>query len=391
MSAIELMDPKMDHCCGLTGEVDMQTLLRIQYEGPLTPDHACKLIAVLINFEVAYYEGASILESTHQCKLLWPESWSTFSETHTDVLSRVVLLYSKLTYLSLSFSHRGIIAADVYEDEDFHVVQKPSLQEYSVGLDEVMTQMNEVMKDLSHSQLCSAEELSFIEVAMRLRGSLTALSCAFDHTVSVMKQFKDAVKESNSTSVLPDIFPDMDALHASVSEKASVSAEIVDSLLKCTFVDISHIITQTTCPEIDHFFAPTLVRLTQTSFIRKIEFKLLKGSLSFISTLCKQFRDTVASSAKWYEYSGLDVEGRISRGPLFLTFDTLLGDNLEYARMNLCAVVRSLLWSCLHIYRPITALMYKTSMICRGLPGVRKTPLLFFVHTSIIFPKPIIF
>ena len=68
----------MDQCCGLTGPIDKESLLKIQSSKTLSITQANSIIAILINYEIAYLEGASILESVYQCKLVWPEAWNMF-------------------------------------------------------------------------------------------------------------------------------------------------------------------------------------------------------------------------------------------------------------------------------------------------------------------------
>jgi len=368
MHAIELMDPKMDQCCGITGEVDMLTLLRVDYEGELSVGSASKLLAVLLNFEVAYYEGASILESLHLCKLMWPESWPAFSARYSDLLSRAVLLYCKFLYLSTTMSYKGIYTADVFEDEDFAVVTKPTLDRTAVKYQEIIGEFQVIMGELVSRP---AEEYSFIVAALNIRKTITELIKNFEQTVEILTAFKGACKESNHTGLLPERFPDMDALHAAVHESATAAAVAAEAILKVEVSQDMQSISPLADASISCYFAPTLVKLTQPAFIRKIVFKPLQSSLKFIVNLCKQFIDIVGSSRTWYKYSGLDVEGKISRGDLILTFDTLLGECIELTRLNLCALVRSFQWSCLQIYRPITALLFKTSMAARKLPMVR--------------------
>jgi Mak10 subunit, NatC N(alpha)-terminal acetyltransferase len=61
MSAVELLDPKMDQCCGVTGRIDTQSLLSIEPLAPLTTEGAAKIMSILINYEVAYLDGIAVI------------------------------------------------------------------------------------------------------------------------------------------------------------------------------------------------------------------------------------------------------------------------------------------------------------------------------------------
>ena len=57
MSAIELMEPKMDQCCGIDVCTKMEKLLEISLDKPLTARDAITVLAILINLEAAYLDG----------------------------------------------------------------------------------------------------------------------------------------------------------------------------------------------------------------------------------------------------------------------------------------------------------------------------------------------
>ena len=58
MSAIELLDPKMDQCCGVTGSISRNSLLTIHKETPWSMLEVSKTLSALIVYEVAYLEGS---------------------------------------------------------------------------------------------------------------------------------------------------------------------------------------------------------------------------------------------------------------------------------------------------------------------------------------------
>ena len=98
MSAMELMDKKMDPCCGLRSDdsIRFEDLLYCKFENPLNYKECSLLLVVLINYFVAYLDGASLLESTHQCKLMWQESWNTFELENENLVDyKLFCFYSQ--------------------------------------------------------------------------------------------------------------------------------------------------------------------------------------------------------------------------------------------------------------------------------------------------------
>jgi hypothetical protein len=75
MSAVELMDPKMDQCFNVKCSIKTEDLLNAKFPDTFTESTAIKIIQALIVQETAFVDGASYLESTHQCIFLWEGSW----------------------------------------------------------------------------------------------------------------------------------------------------------------------------------------------------------------------------------------------------------------------------------------------------------------------------
>lgn len=114
MSAVELMDPKMDQCYQMTlSSVDTDDLMKITVPEMLTISMAVKILKILVVYESAFIDGASLLESTHQCILLWEGSWTTFPTQ--SLPQRALLAYCKSLNLSLNRLCHGISDADIFE------------------------------------------------------------------------------------------------------------------------------------------------------------------------------------------------------------------------------------------------------------------------------------
>jgi len=116
MSAVELMDPKMDQCYQMPSTAfDTAALMRLQVPETLSYAMAVKILQITFVYEAALVDGASALESTHQCILLWEGSWASFPvET---LPQRALLAYCKSLNLSLNCLCNGISEADIFEGD----------------------------------------------------------------------------------------------------------------------------------------------------------------------------------------------------------------------------------------------------------------------------------
>ncbi len=114
------MDPKMDQCFGVADKrisLHMNDLLRVHFPAvaePLAADTAARLFQCLLILEAGYLGGASLLESTHQCPLLWNDSWSAVVGCDGPV-NRAMLLFCQLEHATLGYIHRTVLDADIYE------------------------------------------------------------------------------------------------------------------------------------------------------------------------------------------------------------------------------------------------------------------------------------
>ena len=160
MSATELMDPKMDSCYQLEGSCNKEELLNPSNipEGPISFDVLLKILKILFIFESAFLDGASVIESTHNCVYLWEGSWvhlesriENFGEVNS--LAEVALLrYCKSLHQSLFRVSHSILEADVYEDEDFQPQTSPMLSSVAVDEDAASKQLQACVSAIEASQ-----------------------------------------------------------------------------------------------------------------------------------------------------------------------------------------------------------------------------------------------
>jgi hypothetical protein len=343
MSAIELMDPKMDQCLGVTGDVDTVTLLKIDLNRDIQLIQVEKLFAVLINFEVSHLLGASILDSTHLCKLLWPESWEPFACNRTDLLSRVVLIYVKLLYFTLSCYHKTHISGDIFEEEDFLIVPKPALNHTLVDLQSLAPEFDQIISDLTAKK---QDELAFVIDALQLRWALASSAVSIDTFVSILMAFKKTFREATVETL-----PAMADMHKQIGEKLASLTDALKSLTQSAMNSkVLEVTAQNDQPEITVFFAEKLAQLTQPSFIRTVTVKSLQESLKTMDSIVKHLNDVVDASTSWFNLSGLQGDGTESS----LSFDYILSTCIDFrekifhlTRVRSCG----LLFSCIVRYQ----------------------------------------
>lgn len=101
-----------DLACSLQGTSNIQDILATPID--LALDDLLGIFKKLLIYEVAFLDGASFLESTHQCIFLWPASWATL-EANPSFPSRCIQIYSQQTLKILFYIHRSILDADIHQ------------------------------------------------------------------------------------------------------------------------------------------------------------------------------------------------------------------------------------------------------------------------------------
>ena len=104
----------MSLACSIQGTSNIQDILTTPIDLTLQ-DLLCAFKKLLIH-EVAFLDGASFLESTHQCIFLWPASWTTLLN-HPVFNSQCAHAYCKQTLKILFYIHRSIVDADIHQGD----------------------------------------------------------------------------------------------------------------------------------------------------------------------------------------------------------------------------------------------------------------------------------
>lgn len=103
----------MDQCFEVKGSIKQEDLLQVALPEDFNETSLIRMMQSMIVYETAFLDGASLLESTHQCIFLWDGSWSNL--TQAGELGQALLSYSKSLIKSLGHVHQAVLVSDIYE------------------------------------------------------------------------------------------------------------------------------------------------------------------------------------------------------------------------------------------------------------------------------------
>ena len=116
MSALELMDPKMD---ALGSEPPQRSVAELLKDLPvdLAPGPAAVILERLLALEVSYHGGASLHDSILECVALRDPATAALSDA--SPASKAVAQTANLTLWVCEAAREVVVAADIFEEEDF--------------------------------------------------------------------------------------------------------------------------------------------------------------------------------------------------------------------------------------------------------------------------------
>ena len=127
ISAVELMDKKMDQCVGLQGSIQTKDILTPDVPaGGFDMASVLNILQILVVYEAGFLDGASVLESTHNCIYLWEGSWGKLRD-HGGLPQQVLLVYCRSLHQSLRLYTKLMLDIDIFEDEDCQPLLSPTL------------------------------------------------------------------------------------------------------------------------------------------------------------------------------------------------------------------------------------------------------------------------
>jgi hypothetical protein len=172
MSAVELMDKKMDQCFGLQGSIQNEELLTPSVpEGGFDMDAVLNILQILVVYEAGFLDGASVLESTHNCIYMWEGSWDKLQSTE-GFSQRVILAYCRSLHQSLRYYTKLVLDVDIFEDEDFQGQLLPMLGDSLLECD-ISGELEGLIEELGAGAVPGLEESTRREVVSLLQSRLS--------------------------------------------------------------------------------------------------------------------------------------------------------------------------------------------------------------------------
>lgn len=109
------MDPKMDQCANLAiGKKKQSELFHVELPADMTLYDLVPIFMKMMILESAFLQGYSLIESTHNCVLMWPQAWKHL-ETDSSLIARLLVTYGKSSLKTVSRLFSFITTTEIYE------------------------------------------------------------------------------------------------------------------------------------------------------------------------------------------------------------------------------------------------------------------------------------
>jgi len=363
MSAVELMDPKMDQCYGVTCSIQVETLLRATFPATFTLGTARKILQSLFVHETSFLDGASYLESTHQCVFMWEGSWADVASRSPALPERVLLAFVKSLDRSLMHVNSSVLTADIYEDEDYQVTHKPVLSQ-DLPADEVLAEA-EAVADVLHAQVGAADadgEVRKLATLMRCRCQLQRFYAAVDKWSYVSVSTATKVRTGQLAAVdrahLAELCADAKAAAEGLAAALDAVAQLFNNSGGSSSDSSDDMGSHRDHPDIAFAYNEVLVKVMQSSAIRAIPVKPFSRSIAHFQDITKQVLKVCVVFG--------DLSAAAARGTLDFEDMLHVAANLSGDRLHLLS--RSLFLGAVYSWMPRTADLVLQAMHRRGLP-----------------------
>eukprot|EP01038_Epipyxis_sp_PR26KG_P016017 gene16017-21740_t len=391
MSAVEIMDPKMDQCCGLDGPFREDELLKNKLANDvllhLPTSSTVQILHSLFVYEAAFLDGASIMESVNQCLFLSPASWNYLKKT-PNLATNSILYFCQSLVKSVDYYFTGVLAADIFEDEDFQAGFRTLIHSYSIEIndEEFLSNINEFIQSLSTTQKSSYPQVDesdeYLSNLLNARLQFQMLQQTLSEWIHPTVAETRRTAYGNSQEKLPPVH-DLSKYITQI-QKIKTIAEITQSSLqileesfnkmisqnlKVSSVDelngkdtIDDVIKDTMIPQdinpsINFAFSRNLTRIAQVSPVRTITFQPFSKSILSLKNIAKEILDLSILALSLLENAELN-------------FDEILYIVMDCSKSNQHLLTRTYLIAILSIFNTnMHNLLYK-SMSMRGIPTV---------------------
>lgn len=92
----------------------MTDLYAVSIPSEMSVDALIPIFVKMITLEISFLQGYSIIESTHNCVLMWPQSWRHLEQNST-LVSRLLLAFAQSNLKTVSRWLSFFTTSEVYE------------------------------------------------------------------------------------------------------------------------------------------------------------------------------------------------------------------------------------------------------------------------------------
>eukprot|EP01041_Mallomonas_annulata_P008517 gene8517-17560_t len=350
MSAVELMDPKMDQCCGFTGSLKLEDLLIFEFPQNIDFSITAQVLESLFICEVQYIDGASLLESIHQCIFPWTGSWDTLTKIDS-IYSKIMLSYSKDCVYTSSHMLKAMLHTDIYEEEDFQTSSRTSPNEDISNesntieeIKQIITSLNELNNNTDY--LNQKDNIKKIILLLQLRIILHKLFKCFEEFS------EEGMKITFKTIVIPQNY------NSSIQNIHDITIEILEILQNVleAFQPTEDSLPFYENPSVSFAFNPKIAKSLQVTPIRQITYFTFLNAIKYLKTLMEDLKIESEYIINIFSNNSLDYKELLHHFIL-----------ISLERKHL--FVRSLLWISIHYLIQKMPNLITQSMINQYIPG----------------------
>jgi hypothetical protein len=375
MSAVEIMDPKMDPCCGVIGQkFDDFIAKRLAPVGSLTPSSILQLFQELFVREIAYLDGASLLESVNQCIYIWPQAWKLLTDesNETDLYSKILMAYMKVVVASIDSVHQTVLTADIFEDEDYQASSTLSAIFDEASQQELILSISSLLPDISSgSDDSESDSRPSDEIKLLFRYRLQYLSVM----TKIQRVVRECIRNSKKGSLTSD---ERNTLTVSLEEIKSEAADLLvllNDLQQITVPQDPSILSPLAAPSsfIEQSFSIEILKIHQNTPARSFPYLSYPDALGYVHAMVTQFIVLASDLQNILLLSSQDLDQDYLLS-YFQHISSLSarfpsGPGTCHSGKGMTSVVtRSFLWGVTHSIRPIMPLLVLNSMTARGIP-----------------------
>ena len=284
MNAVELMDPRMDQCYGIKPDDKVENILSA--EKVLAEELDATLLLVLLKslfvYEVAFFDGASLLESTHQCIFLWEKSWHHLL-SRNNLYDRIMVTYCQAMCRSLKYLSNTILDGDIYQEEDFQPLTHISL-DFDKSDSEIQEELDALVANI-------AEVNEEVRLFLTYRKAVLQFMQVYNYWVNLLTRTGTKIRTSRCKyDALTQLLIDSSVVGAKVNFAQSMNdaldpllvalEKLVEASLDSNKPNISvDLLNPNDIPDISFALSKMLVKLHLSTAIRHIVLKPFHASI----------------------------------------------------------------------------------------------------------------